>query len=166
MVRHATGTVMTWAAHHSARSKHSGCPTQGCIAAVIIHAARLRRRGKHSEWVLSRSAQQRHYRHDSGVRQPATARSLGDAIGSSQCGSQYFALCLAVKNNHRYIREWIAHHRAVGVGASHIVLLALPMLAGVKQASDVTEILVKRHVLSMLCRQDIHLRHRQPYTLE
>jgi len=35
-------------------------------------------------------------------------------------GPQYFAMCLAIKNQHGDIREWVAHHKAVGAGTIYV----------------------------------------------
>ena len=36
------------------------------------------------------------------------------------CACSYFALCLAVRDQHKDIREWIEHHRGLGVGKIYV----------------------------------------------
>lgn len=35
-------------------------------------------------------------------------------------GDQYFAMCLTIKDQHKDIREWIGHHKAVGAGKVYL----------------------------------------------
>lgn len=88
----------------------------------------MRCRDRRPTWVLSRAAPQQMR---SGASFANPARSLEDTTATGKSGSEYLALCLTVKNNHRYIREWVAHHRAVGAGELYTLPLKTLMHADV-----------------------------------
>jgi phage tail sheath gpL-like len=85
-------------------------------------------RDRRPAWVLSRAGPQQMR---SGASFANPARSLEDTTATGKLGSEYLALCLTVKNNHRYIREWVAHHRAVGAGELYTLPLKTLMPADV-----------------------------------
>jgi hypothetical protein len=113
-------------------------------------------RDRRPAWVLSRAAP-RQMR--SGASSANPARSLEDTTATGKLGSEYLALCLTVKDNHRYIREWVAHHRAVGAGELHTLPLKTLMHANVTHTFGLK---VLMGLPGNASRQGIFVRHRQP----